>query len=261
MNILLIGVGKWGKKYISTLKNFHDVHLTTATRENWQQLIDAKPDGVIISTPPDSHIEIALYALDKNIPVMIEKPLSLSLNEAKQLEKFKIPILVNHIHLFADAYQNLKNIIKDCQITHIESFGYGDGPIRNYSSLWDYGSHDIAMILDITNSIPNHIDIFEYKNDLKSLFTIQMDYKLFHTESTVGNGSENKSRTLSVDFDGLTLTYDDKERPWHQAPPLTNAVKIFLEAIDGKEDYRVGLDLSLKVIQILDFCQKKLDTN
>ena len=100
-NIVLVGGnGKWGQNYISTLKYFQDINLQVATRENWKQLIDKNPDGVIVATPPDSHIEIASYSLSKNIATMIEKPLALSLQEAETLKQFTAPILVNHIQLF-----------------------------------------------------------------------------------------------------------------------------------------------------------------
>src|SRR5208283_3041583 len=98
--LLLVGSGVWGQKYISTLSNFSAVSLEAASRDNWKELIDKKPDGVIVCTPPQSHVEIASYALSQNIPTMIEKPLALSLSEAKLLRQFSAPILVNYVHLF-----------------------------------------------------------------------------------------------------------------------------------------------------------------
>ncbi|CAN5338137.1 Gfo/Idh/MocA family oxidoreductase [soil metagenome] len=42
-------------------------------------------DAVIISTPPNSHPEIAMYFMRKGIHVLCEKPLCLSVDEAKQM--------------------------------------------------------------------------------------------------------------------------------------------------------------------------------
>lgn len=256
MNILLVGNGKWGKNYISTLNNFPEVNLTIATRQNWKQLVDRNPNGVIIATPPDSHIEIASYALKKDIPIMIEKPLALSLDEVKKLEGFAAPILVNYIHLFSDAYQKIKEIVEPEKITSITSAGYNDGPIRNCSSLWDYGPHDIAMILNLTKKMPDNVCAFEFKNENKSIFTIQMNYKSFFTTSTVGNGANKPCRSLHVDFNGITVSYNDKERSPHHTPPLTNALTTFIKAISGMSDERLGLDLSIKVTKTLELCQQ-----
>ncbi len=113
MNILLIGKGAWGKNYIKTIDSFFPkIKLTVADRTNWKQLIDKGPAGVIIATPPDSHIEIAKHALRENILCLIEKPLALSLNEAKELEQYSnVPILIGHIYLFSNWFQKIKNII------------------------------------------------------------------------------------------------------------------------------------------------------
>src|SRR5580658_1853229 len=88
--VLCGGTGKWGQNYIKTLSSFENVKLIIANRNNWKILIDDNiPDFVIISTPPQSHIEIAIYALEQNIPVIIEKPLSLSYSVALSLKEFK----------------------------------------------------------------------------------------------------------------------------------------------------------------------------
>ena len=42
-------------------------------------------DAVIISTPPDSHPEIAMYFMTRGVHVLCEKPLCLSINEAKEM--------------------------------------------------------------------------------------------------------------------------------------------------------------------------------
>src|ERR1035437_729108 len=102
MNIVMVGNGQWAQRYISTLSRFPNVNLQIANRDNWKSLIlKTLPEGVIVCTPPQSHIEIATYSLKLGIPTMIEKPLSLSLSEANALKQFCSPILVNHIHLFS----------------------------------------------------------------------------------------------------------------------------------------------------------------
>jgi predicted dehydrogenase len=258
MNIVLIGAGKWGKNYISTLSNFSNVNLQIANRDNWKKLIDDKPDGVIISTPPQSHIEIACHSLSLGIPIMIEKPLSLSLSEALVLKQFKAPILVNHIHLFSVAYQNLRDFTHSHKIDKIVSFGVNNSPDRDYSSLWDYGCHDIAMILDLAQEFPHKIKAEQIETERGALFKIKLKFKTFETESYVGNSAEKSVRKIKVSSDGLNIKYNDNKRPSNQAPPLTMALFTFIKAIEGNKDYRLGLDLSLKVLQVLESCEKSL---
>jgi predicted dehydrogenase len=262
--VIIGGNGKWGQKYISTLSEIPNIEYKIADRNNWKSLIDELPDGVIVCTPPDSHIEIASYALDKNIPTMIEKPLSLSLYEAKKLEKYTTPILINNIHLFSNAYEKLKDNIRYSTIKDIFSEGYNNGPIRNYSSLWDYGWHDLSMILNLVGN-PIKIDVIKSETNNGELFNISLTFSQygfpFISESIVGNGAQERARKFKVNFDGLNIEYDDTNIPNHHQLPLKNALKVFLNLINGGHDDRAGLDLSFKIIEILEYCDNKLKSN
>ena len=58
--------------------------------DDWRALIDrcrGKVDFVSVCTPNDSHYEIAKAALEAGLDVMCEKPLSMSLAEAEELER------------------------------------------------------------------------------------------------------------------------------------------------------------------------------
>jgi len=250
--LLLIGAGAWGKNYIKTLQDFN-VELFIATRHNWKQLIDENPDGVIICTPPQSHVEIAHYSLSRNIPTMIEKPLSLSMKEATSLGTFSAPILVNHIHLFSEQYQNIKNIIDVGSIKSISSQGFNQGPYRDYSSLWDYGPHDLSMILDILGSKPDRLDVNRYDINRGHLYYIDMIFGNITTHSLVGNGGIFKQRLLSIDSH-QKYVYDDSIPS--KTKPLSNALGVFIKSIHGEHDYRLGLELSFNIIDILEYCSR-----
>src|ERR1700722_5597456 len=247
LNLLLIGNGKFGQNYIKTLASFSNINLKVANRNNWQELIDNKPDGVLIATPPHLHIEMALQSLKNNIPTMIEKPLALDLNECQKLNAFNQSIiLVNHIHLFSKDYQYIKQNIKPYQIKHIDSIGASNNIERNYSELFDYGCHDIAMILDLMQQFPSSIKCEKFSDD--RLFLIEMNFEGLKTSSVVGH-IDIKRRYLKVNdqiYDGANTTDN----------PLTTAIQVFINAIQGKKDYRLGLNLSMKVMKVLDICQQ-----
>lgn len=257
IKIILVGSGKWGQNYIKTLsEQFPNVKLFIANRDNWEILINEGADGVIVCTPPSSHVKIASHSLDLGIPTMIEKPLSLSFESAQLLNNFTAPILVNHIHLFSNAYQEIKKMLVTQKINKIISLGYNCGPYRDYSGLWDYGSHDVSMILDLLRVEPSWVTAVKVKTELGSLFNIQMKFNDIQTDSVVGNGSKISARKFSVFSGGVELVYDEKNQP---SLPLTNAIRVFLNTIDGDlSDYRLGLELSLSVIKVLEICQKTL---
>jgi predicted dehydrogenase len=251
INLVLVGgLGKWGKNYLSTLNTFRQVSVTIANRHNWQDLLDQKPDGVLIVTPPQSHVEIASYAMQKNIPVMCEKPLALSLAEAEELNWYSSPILVNHIHLFSLDYQVIKKNMPVNKINLIQTIGVSNNPPRDYNELWDYGPHDIAMILDLAQEFPHTVEC----QQLERQFTITMCFKSFRSVSIIGHATW-KERFLSIN-DGL-FVYDQLTS---SDQPLTTALETFIGSINGVPDYRLGLNLSLNVMRVLDMCQKAVNT-
>lgn len=68
---------------------------------DYKALVDSgEVDAVLIATPTLSHFEIAVYALSKNLHVMLEKPIGLSSSEGEKLvslanEKTKFALMLN----------------------------------------------------------------------------------------------------------------------------------------------------------------------
>ena len=95
----LIGLGTIAKRYTDGLKHSEfislcavsDVNPMAVSRtlfkeypffEDYRQMLrEAKPDLVIISSPPQSHFDIAMYCLEHDVNVVIEKPVVLSMEE------------------------------------------------------------------------------------------------------------------------------------------------------------------------------------
>jgi predicted dehydrogenase len=291
----LVGVGRWGKRILATLEGLPDVELialcsrgTARTAgakperfDRWQDLISARAcAGLIVATPPDVHVPIALKALEAGMAVMIEKPLALSLREASRLqERVKAregcpAVVVDHVHLFAPAYERLKSLIRS-PIVAIRTRGCSSEPWRPYSSLFDFAPHDLSMVLDLLGVLPDDTTsrvVFEMTNEtidgpkLHQLFEIEMTFGSARVSCLVGNASSTKERYLEVSCEnGDRLVYDDmqsvhkltlNEKPIvvDAEKPLKNALAVFAAAVRGELDPRCGLDLAMKVQTVLERC-------
>lgn len=69
--------------------------------EDYRQMLDEiEPDGVIAAVPNQLHLEVALAAIERGVPVLIEKPIAATVAEAKQIEAASraagVPVLVGH---------------------------------------------------------------------------------------------------------------------------------------------------------------------
>jgi predicted dehydrogenase len=270
--LIVGGGGRWGQRYLATLdKFFPDVHYDIAGRDDWYDKLNDHYDGVIVTTPPQKHVEIAAEAIRMHRPVMIEKPLALSADDCRALqmlsEAINIPIIINHIHLFSHPHRRLKDSINK-PIESIRTYGCGSGPIRDYSSLYDYGAHDISIILDIVKKMP--LSVFASKatksiltDNIGELFNIEMDFGAFKSLSTVGNGAPGKMRMTTIKTAAAWLS--SQAEPL-DPPPLMCSIGSFISAVKahraGKEYISpAGLTSALMVQSILDAAQQSINSN
>lgn len=276
VRLALIGTGRWGQKIRNTLASLPCELAYEATHE-WQTLLEkADIDGVIIATPPSSHTEIALAFIDKGIPVFIEKPMTLSFEEANMLvaasEKTGIPVMVGHVHLYNPAFRTLKDALPSIgTLISLEGTESHEGPVRSdYSTLWDSAPHDLSMMLDIAGfplevraegeavSHPESV-IYDrgllellFKNDVHG--TIRSDW--------IG---PEKKRTFQVVGTEGTLTYDDVAKTLIRTNnegvneslsfdtewPLTLELHAFLDTVEHKTRPYSDVTLGRDIVQIL----------
>ena len=102
----IVGVGFVGAAHIEALRRLGnvvilavcdkpdaqkkaDAHFVPRGYEDYRQMLDReKPDVVHICTPNDSHYEIAMYAMQRGIAIVCEKPLTRTPDEARELAAY-----------------------------------------------------------------------------------------------------------------------------------------------------------------------------
>lgn len=93
--------------------------------ENWQDLIAAEPDLICITTPPSTHAEMSIAALEKNIHVICEKPFAMNATEAKNMlrisETSKALAVIDHELRLLPSVKLMKNMIAEGALGEIFS--------------------------------------------------------------------------------------------------------------------------------------------
>ncbi|MEU8238942.1 Gfo/Idh/MocA family oxidoreductase [Actinoplanes missouriensis] len=233
LRIGLIGTGRWGSRYLATIGRLWTasevVVSDTAGRGGsgppglvrWPSpaalVASARVDGIIVASPASTHEPIVTGILNRGIPVLVEKPLTPDLPGTVRLRSHArrtgTPVLVGHQHLRAPAYQELRRLVRGRAIDEIRGVAGGNGPIRaDCTALWDYGPHDLAMVLDLVGAVPVTVrhagcrvhgpGSEEWTADLRAGATaVRLD---------LSNTVEEKTHRLSVTTtDGDSLVYDD----------------------------------------------------
>lgn len=143
---------------------------------DWRALVgDPKVDAINISTPPHTHVEMALAVIEAGKPVFCEKPLGInaadSLRLAEAAERAGIPNMVGYNYIKHPTSQLAHEIVASGEIgeiihvraTHIEDFFHDATAPGNWriekrtasaaGALGDVGSHVINAVLRLAGPI------------------------------------------------------------------------------------------------------------
>lgn len=78
-------------------------------------LASARPDGVILATPNQLHVDQALYCLEARLPMLLEKPIATTLEEGERLvtavEAGEVPVLIGHHRAHSPIMAKAKEIV------------------------------------------------------------------------------------------------------------------------------------------------------
>lgn len=97
-----------------------------------RMLTECSPDVVHITTPPQSHVDLALRAMDAGAHVYVEKPVAVNLEDTQRIvehaERAGRRLTAGHIYQFDPPALALRRLVADGvlgEVTHVDShFGY-----------------------------------------------------------------------------------------------------------------------------------------
>ena len=176
----LIGAGNWGK---NLARNFHGLGVLTAIAEPSDALqeslgedypevalyrayepilADPQIQAVAIATPVPTHHKIAAAAIEAGKDVFVEKPMTLSSEEAEDLvEKAEAAdriLMVGHLLLYQPAIQFIKTYVDEGKLGRIYSIHQERlklGRARRVENVaWSLGVHDVAVLIYLIGDSP-----------------------------------------------------------------------------------------------------------
>ena len=229
----LIGAGPWGRNYIPTIAGLDGVRLSRlasrnpdsaglvgsdcAISEDWSDLVEAGDlDGIVIASPPGTHADIILAAINHRLPVFVEKPMTLSVAEAEKVlataQAEDAIVMVDHIHLYSAAWEAVRRETPALgAIRAISGVAGRWGPFRRGTPvLWDWGSHDIAMCINLMGRAPEFATVKRVEaRDGGETLALTLDFGDAAAHLTIGNLYPEPNRLFTISFGAGELVYDD----------------------------------------------------
>ena len=149
----LIGLADCNQERGQAMATLYDTHYF----EDYRQLL-AEVDAVSIATTTPSHFELAMQALEMGVHVLVEKPITETVEQGKQLvatadETNKI-LQVGHIERFNPAYMELKNVLEGMNVVAIDVRRLSPFDTSNIDVdvIRDLMIHDLDLVVGLVNN-------------------------------------------------------------------------------------------------------------
>lgn len=241
-SIAVLGCGYWGANHIKTLHALGYLAAVSDINTEKAQILAANYDvpfltpealvrddsimAIVLALPPQFHAPNAIKAMQHGKDVLIEKPISLDLNSAKQVlevaRETQRVLQVGHILRFHSAFEKLLELTNSETLGHlryIDTKRYGFGKFHTSSdALWDLAPHDLSMILALAGSAPCHIHASNIAmiTDGADFSSLQLSFTNKLTANlAVSRLSAYRERRVTVVGTKAIAVFDDLE-PWER---------------------------------------------
>ncbi|MGE3537003.1 MAG: Gfo/Idh/MocA family oxidoreductase [Candidatus Tectimicrobiota bacterium] len=222
----VVGVGQMGQYHVGVYSELFNVHLVgiadcnadrgaalaekynTVSYTDYHDLLGLV-DVVSIAVPTSLHYPIARDFLDAGVHVLLEKPVTRTLDEARELfrlaEARGVVLHVGHVERFNGAVQELKKIVHNPWLIECRRLGPFVPRIKEDGVILDVMIHDIDIILNLVQSPVRHMNALG-----KAIYTAHED--LANVQMCFQNGciaSIIASRATEVKIRSMAITQRD----------------------------------------------------
>lgn len=202
IRIGVIGVGNMGKNHVRVYSEMNNVDIAGVADtdsekapgvsenfgvkflEDYRELLKLGLDAVSIAVPTSLHKKVALDAIDAGCNVLLEKPISDNMEDAKAIiehaRKKNVKLMIGHIERFNPVVTQIKKALADQDVISISITRVGPLPprMKNVSILIDVAVHDIDIIRYVTGSEFEKILSLTSKNFSDEADTALISFKM-----------------------------------------------------------------------------------
>jgi len=182
INIGVIGYGYWGPNLVRNFSEISGAQIKTVsdfkpellakvqarypkinvTRDCQDIFTDPMIDAVAIATPVSTHFDLALAALKAGKHVLVEKPMTVSSEQALRLideaEKRNLVLMVDHTFVYTGAVRKMQELVASNAVGDIyyyDSVRVNLGLFQHdVNVVWDLAVHDLSIMNYVLPSQP-----------------------------------------------------------------------------------------------------------
>ena len=243
INVAIVGFGYWGPNLVRNFSSISGVRVSKVVDLRPERLevvkssypttdvstdidslwSDNSIDAVVIATPVFTHFPIAKKALQAGKHVLLEKPMTDTVDHAKELIELSLKVgkvlMVDHTFLYTPAVQKMKALIDSGDIGKVKYFDstrINLGLIQqDVNVLWDLAPHDISILDYLVDDVPHSVNatgVSHIHNGVENIAYMTVNYEsniLAHYNCSWS--SPVKIRMMLVGGDKKMIVFNDME--------------------------------------------------
>ena len=252
------------------LVNSKEIYKSTSYKD-----IIGKVDAVSIVTPTVTHFSIAKFFLDNKVHVLLEKPMTESVTQAKKLneiaKKTRRILQIGHLEQFNPAIRKLKSLLNEPEFIEVHRLCKFNPRAIDVDVVLDLMIHDIDIVLSLIDRnikkisvsgkkvITNLIDIANVRIEFENNVVANL------TASRISTKNERKMRIFlknayySVDFINNELkrliknkknSFKTTSFQFRKSDPLNEEIKNFINTCYGREKSMTSGECGLKALTV-----------
>ena len=213
-------------------------------------------DCAVVATPTVTHYDVARELLEAGRDVMIEKPITPTLDEARKLidlarDKKRI-IQVGHVERYNPAIVAIADRVADARYIEVERLGVFVGRSLDIDVLFDLMIHDLNLVLSLLRQkvvdiravgvpvLTEKVDITNVRLELENGAVANL------TASRVSQDRVRKQRFFGSDF---YISVDTKEQEVKGYRLVGKSIEPLQVSVEKKEPLRAELEAFLRCVR------------
>src|SRR5437899_11744524 len=179
-------------------------HYDTQALSDHRELI-GKVDLASVAVPTEQHFQVTADLLEAGIGVLVEKPITPTLEEARELfaiaRRTGTVLHVGHVERFNGAVQELAKIVERPILIESRRLGPFVPRVQKDSVVMDLMIHDIDIVLGLVDARPRRLTAFgsAVHSDVADVANVQIWFDSGTIATiTASRATEEKIRTLAI---------------------------------------------------------------
>lgn len=184
-----------------------------------------RADVVSVAVPTEEHFRVARDLLEAGVSVLVEKPMTPTLEEARELfavaRRAGVVLHVGHVERFNGAVQELRKIVDRPILIESRRLGPFVPRVQKDTVIMDLMIHDIDIVMALAASPPRRVTTFgsAVHSEVTDVASVQIAFASGTIATiTASRSTEEKIRTLAITQRDayIVLDYIDQDIQIHR---------------------------------------------